>query len=149
MPIPSTITVLVAATLSGPANPPGTSTMNPEDVLRTHVETFQVALKARDLETLSSLYSDDYMLVRPDGSVLSKDEVLRDLRMGGLTFESIDLVGARVRVHANAAVLTGESRTVTSRNGKQTTAHVRLVAVYLLAAGRIRLVHFQSVALPN
>ena len=148
MPSLSTIAVL-AATLTGPVTPLGTSTVNAKDVLRTHVETFQVALKARDLDTLSSLYSDDYMLVRPDGSVLSRDEVLRDLRTGGLTFESIDLTDARVRVHGDVAVLTGESRTVTSRNGKQTTAHVRLVAVYALAAGRIRLVHFQSVALPN
>jgi ketosteroid isomerase-like protein len=53
--------------------------MNAEDVLRTHVETFQAALKARDFDTLSKLNSDDYMLVRPDGSVLSRDEVLRDL----------------------------------------------------------------------
>ena len=123
--------------------------MTPEEVLRTHVDTFQAALKASDLGTLSSLYSDDYMLVRPDGSVLSRDEVLGDLRTGGLTFESIDLTQAQVRVHGEAAVLTGESRSVSSRHGKRSSARIRLVAVYVLTGGRIRLVHFQSVALSN
>jgi hypothetical protein len=79
MPTVSRIVALAAAMLAGSGTRPGTSTMNAEDVLRTHVETFQAALKARDFDTLSKLNSDDYMLVRPDGSVLSRDEVLRDL----------------------------------------------------------------------
>ncbi len=67
----------------------------------------------------------------------------------GWSFESIALTNARVRVHGDAAVLTGESRAVTSRNGKQTTAWIRLVAVYVATGGRLQLVHFQSAALPN
>jgi ketosteroid isomerase-like protein len=39
-----------------------------EDVVRTHTE-FNRALTARDFDALSKLYADDYMLVRPDGSV--------------------------------------------------------------------------------
>jgi hypothetical protein len=34
------------------------------------------------------------MLVRPDGSVLNKGQVLKDLREQGLTFRSIDLKDA-------------------------------------------------------
>ena len=40
----------------------------------------------RDFDALSKLYADEYVLVRPDGSVLSKKEVLRDLQEGGLKF---------------------------------------------------------------
>ena len=53
--------------------------MTVEDVIRTHTEGFNRALTTHDLDALSALYADDYMLVRPDGSVLGKEDVLRDL----------------------------------------------------------------------
>jgi hypothetical protein len=37
---------------------------------------------------------------------------------------------------------------VTSRNGKDTVAHIRLLAVYVADRRGLRLVHFQSVSLP-
>jgi hypothetical protein len=43
-----------------------------DEVIRTHTEGFYGALKARDFEALSRFYAADYMLVRPDGSVLSE-----------------------------------------------------------------------------
>jgi hypothetical protein len=62
-------------------------------------------------------------LVRPDGSVLNKQEVLQDLRTNGLTFHSIELCQSKVRTYGPTAVLTGESRIVTSRNGREARAH--------------------------
>ena len=59
--------------------------MTEAEVLRTHVDLFNGALKSRDWDELAAIYSDDYMLVRPDGSVLSKEEVLKDLRVGDLS----------------------------------------------------------------
>jgi ketosteroid isomerase-like protein len=122
--------------------------MTEADVLQTHTQTFHEALKGRDLAALSALYSDDYMLVRPNGSVLSKDEVLRDLDGGGLTFQEIELTDAKVRIHSEAALLTGVSRTVSTRAGEETTARFRLIAVYVKSASGPKLVHFQSVLLP-
>jgi hypothetical protein len=58
--------------------------MTEAEVLRTHVDLFYGALESQDWDQLAAIYSDDYMLVRPDGSVLSKEEVLTDLRIGGL-----------------------------------------------------------------
>ena len=46
--------------------------MTAEDVIRTHTEGFNRALTTHDLDALSAIYADDYMLVRPDGSVLGK-----------------------------------------------------------------------------
>jgi Domain of unknown function (DUF4440) len=89
------------------------------------------------------------MLVRTDGSVLNKEEVLKDLREQRLTFHSIDLEGAIVRVLGSAAILTAESRTLSSRNGKRSQTRFRLVAVYAQESDAIRLVHFQSTTLPD
>ncbi len=57
--------------------------MTEAEVVRTHVDRFNGALKSRNWDELAAIYSDDYMLVRPDGSVLSKEEVLDDLQAGG------------------------------------------------------------------
>jgi ketosteroid isomerase-like protein len=123
--------------------------MMPEEVLRIHKEGFNRALQQQDYATLETIYSDRYMLVRTDGSVLSKEQVLKDLREQGLTFDAIDLDDVVVRVLGSAAILTAESRTLSSRNGKRSQTHFRLVAVYAQEADAIRLVHFQSTTLPE
>jgi len=48
------------------------------------------------------------------------------------------------RVYGSAGVVTGESRTVTSRNGVESRAHFRFIAVYSRDRDSLRLVHFQS-----
>src|ERR1700689_2443708 len=117
----------------------GERKMTEAEVLRTHVDLFNVALKSRDWDQLAAIYSDDYMLVRPDGSVLSKEEVLADLRTGGLAFKAIGITDVKVRIHGDNAILTAASRTVTSRQGKETKSHIRLVAIYVTDQGRPRL----------
>jgi len=123
--------------------------VTPEEVLRLHKDGFNRALQQQDYATLETIYSDRYMLVRTDGSVLNKEQVLKDLREQGLTFDAIDLDDVVVRVIGSAAILTAESRTLSSRNGKRSQTHFRLVAVYAQEADAIRLVHFQSTALPE
>jgi ketosteroid isomerase-like protein len=123
--------------------------MTEAEVLRTHVDLFNGALKSRDWDQLAAIYSDDYMLVRPDGAALSKQEVLKDLQIGGLEFKEVEVADVRVRIHGDAAILTGVSRTVTSRQAKETTSHFRLVAVYVADRSGPRLVHFQSASLAD
>jgi hypothetical protein len=122
--------------------------MTETEVRRVHTESFYGALKTRDFATLERLYSERYMLVRSDGSVLNKEQVLKDLRDQGLTFESIDLEREEIRMFGSGAILSGESRTVSSRDGRTTRAHFRLVAVYVEEEAGIRLMHFQSTNLP-
>jgi len=118
--------------------------MTVEQVLQVHSEGFNRALIQQDYDALEGIYSEMYMLVRPDGSVLNKQQVLKDLREQGLRILSIKLEDAVVRVIGSVAILSAASKTVSSRNGKESQAHVRLVAVYGQEGGAIRLVHFQS-----
>ena len=118
--------------------------MTAAQVLQVHTEGFNRALTQQNYDALEGIYSEMYMLVRPDGSVLNKQQVLKDLREQGLRIHSIELEDAVVRVVGSVAILTAASKTVSSRNGKESHAHVRLVAVYGQEGGAIRLVHFQS-----
>jgi uncharacterized protein DUF4440 len=115
-----------------------------QQVLQLHSKGFNRALTQQNYDALEGIYSEMYMLVRPDGSVLNKQQVLKDLREQGLRIHSIELEDAVVRVVGSVAILTAASKTVSSRNGKESRAHVGLVAVYGQEGGAIRLVHFQS-----
>ena len=122
--------------------------MTAEEILSIHTDTFNRALKGQDYLALEGLYAGDYMLVRPDGSVLNKEDVLQDLRSGGLRFHSIELGQADVRVYEATAVLTAEGQMVSSRNGVESRSHFRLIAVYVQQGQLIKLVYFQNTVLP-
>src|SRR3984885_2985505 len=118
--------------------------MTAEQALQLHSEGFNRALIQQDYGALEGIYSEMYMLVRPDGSVLNKQQVLKYLRAQGLRFHAIELEEAAVRGVGSVAILTAASKTLHSLNGKESQSHFRLVAVYAQEGGAIRLIHFQS-----
>jgi ketosteroid isomerase-like protein len=122
--------------------------MTKEEVIRVHREDFYGALRANDLEKLSRIYSDEYMLVRPDGSVFSKAQILDDLKTHSMSFKSIELTNEKIRIFGSAGILTGDSTITALRDGITSTSAFRLVAVYSEQNDRIELVHFQSSPLP-
>jgi ketosteroid isomerase-like protein len=122
--------------------------MTTEEVSRTHREEFYGALKKNDLEKLSQIYSDDYMLVRPDGSAFSKAQILDDLKTHAMSFSSIELMNEKIRIYGPVGVLTGDSTITAVRDGRVSKTEFRLVAVYCKQNDLIQLVHFQSSPLP-
>jgi hypothetical protein len=103
--------------------------MTAEEILSIHTDIFNRALKEQDYGAFEGLYAGDYMLVRPDRSVLNKQEVLQDLRSGELRFHSIELGETEVRMYGSAAVWTAESQAVSSRYGMESRSHFRLIGV--------------------
>jgi ketosteroid isomerase-like protein len=120
-----------------------------DEVSRAHREDFYGALRKNDLEKLSQIYSDDYMLVRPDGTAFSKTQILDDLKIHAMTLSSIELTNEKIRIYGSVGILTGDSKIATVRDGKESTTGFRLVAVYSKQSDRIELVHFQSSPLPQ
>ena len=117
--------------------------MTPEEVLR-NMEGFILALQQHDFAALGAIYSDRYMLVRPDGTVLNKEQVLKDLIEHKMAFHPIELKAAAVRLLGSVAILTAETTMLSSRDGKHTFRHVRLVAVFVQELEATRLIHFQT-----
>src|SRR5271163_2043466 len=101
-----------------------------QEVSSAHRNDFYGALRNSDLEKLSQVYSDDYMLVRPDGSEFSKAQILDDLKAHSMSFKSIELTNERIRVCGPVGILTGDSEIVTVRDGSESKSEFRLVAVY-------------------
>ena len=118
--------------------------MTAEEVLRLHTDGFNRALEQHDYAALEAIYSDRHMFVRPDGSVLNKEQVLKDLREHKVTFHPIELKGVALRLLGPAAIVTAETTTLSSRDGKHTYRHIQVVSVYAQEAEAIRLVHFQA-----
>jgi ketosteroid isomerase-like protein len=118
--------------------------MTSGEILSIHMDVFNRALREQDYAALEGLYAGDYMLVRADGSVLNRRDVLQDLRSGGLRFRSIELGQTEVRMYGSTAVLTAQTQAVSSRCGMESRSHFRLIAVYVQQGQSIKLVHFQS-----
>src|SRR5215510_6042531 len=106
--------------------------MTKDHVLKVHTDVFYATLTRQNYAAFEELYSDDYMLVPPDGSVLNKQEALEDLRSNRLRFHSIEPGQLVARVYDSTGLVTGESRTITSRDGVGSRAHFRFIAVYSL-----------------
>src|ERR1700722_6989320 len=118
--------------------------MTPEEVSRVHREDFYGALRKNDLEKLAQIYSDDYMLVRPDGSAFTRAQILDDLKTHAVSFNSIELTNEKIRIYGPVGILTGDSKITAVRDGIESSTGFRLVAIYHQQGGRIELVHFQS-----
>ena len=122
--------------------------MTSANVLRTHHDIFYRALLHREWNVLADLYADNSSLIRSNGTVLLKEAVLKDMRAEDPVSRSIQLTNIPVRLVGSVARVTGESRTVTEREGMVSKSHFRLVAVYVEDEGRLRLLHSRNTDRP-
>src|SRR5215470_2545267 len=72
--------------------------MTEDEILKIHANVFYGALRSQNYAALEELYSDDYRLVRPDGSVAEQAGSAARPAENGLTFHSIDLLQRMVRI---------------------------------------------------
>jgi NAD(P)-dependent dehydrogenase (short-subunit alcohol dehydrogenase family)/ketosteroid isomerase-like protein len=122
--------------------------MTADELVRTH-QGFNGAVVRNDLAELSKFYADDYMLVRPDGSMFSKEQILTELKAHPTNFRSIESSNEKLRVYGQVGILTGDNQTVTLRDGQESKSRSRFLAIYFKRGDRIELVHFQSNNLPS
>src|SRR5215470_15494628 len=88
--------------------------MTEDEILKIHANVFCGALKSQNYAALEELYSDDYRLVRPDGSVAEQAGSAARPAENGLMFHSIDLLHRMVRIYGST--LTGGTSGILARN---------------------------------
>ena len=102
------------------------------------------ALKTGNLPVLAKIYAEDYLLVRPNGDILSKREILADLTAHHLVFTSYTTMQLSIKVHGMVGILTTETISTALRDGKEGTVHARQVAIFIKKGKVITLTYFQS-----
>lgn len=73
-------------------------------------------------------FRNDCVLVRPDDSVLSKVQILEDLKFHPITFKELQLTNEQVRIHGSVGILTGITRTVSVWDGKESNVRSQMSA---------------------
>src|SRR5580658_6647635 len=107
-------------------------------------EEFLQALKSGDTSSVEQLYADDYILVRPNGDTLTKEQILADLRQHSMRFTSFEVSDVLIRTKGSVGILTADVRSIAVRDGFELRAHARQVAILSKENERIRISHFQS-----
>jgi ketosteroid isomerase-like protein len=113
---------------------------------RSHAsyEGFLQALKSGDTSSLERIYADDYILVRPNGDTLTKEQILADLRNHSMRFTSFDVNDVLIRTKGSVGILTADVRSIAVRDGIEIRTHARQLAILSKENGRITMLHFQS-----
>ncbi len=118
---------------SAPENtaPETTSAADVEAELKKDMETTGAALLKNDTETLANQWSDDYMVVMPDGKVYTKTERLEVFKSGEVKYEKFDISDMKARTLGNDSAVSISTIDVKGTNkGKPFEGSWRLTAVH-------------------
>ena len=102
------------------------------------------ALKA-DIGALSSLLSDDYIAIMPNGTLQTKEEALANMRSGAMRIVSLEVSDRRVRFYGTTALVTSRAE-VSGVNPKgDFSGTFRYTRVYVRnAQGKWKIVSFEA-----
>src|SRR3712207_1994518 len=95
---------LIAVAAAGLALSAESGAASPAEA-RKALDTFISAVKANDVERISSLLAEDLVYTHSTGVVESKQEYLDKLKTGHQKYAGIDLVNPKIRTYGNTAVL--------------------------------------------
>jgi len=100
-------------------------------------------LKSGDIPLIERIYADDYLLVRPNGDILNKQEILADLHRHPMTFTSFEVNDVLVRTKGSVGILTAAVRSTAVRDDVEIEAYARQLAIVSKQNERITISHFQ------
>jgi ketosteroid isomerase-like protein len=120
-----------------------------KEEVQAFYEEFLRALKSGDMTSLERIYSNDYLLVRPNGGTFGKEEILNDLRHYAMKFISFEVNDVLIRIKGSVGVLTAAVRSTEVRDGAEIKTHARQLAIVSKENERITISHFQSTNMVN
>ncbi len=101
------------------------------------------AYLARDTAALDQLLPSNFTFTRALG-ILNKQELLRMIGSGELTFEYFERSIDDVKVHFNTALVRGQDRVIGQYKEEDFSGHFRFTSTYVCTAGRWRVVASQA-----
>ena len=98
------------------------------------------AYKQGDIAILNSLLADDFIITVEEGATFSKAGYLAHCSDSNIRVLISEMSDLRVRVHGNAAIVTGAYHEKGTSKGKPYEYHDRLTDVWILMDGRWQLI---------
>jgi len=116
-------------------------------ILAAHDKRIALTI-AGDLAALSAMMTDDLTYTHSNGVEESKAEFLEALKSGKYVYREITPRDRRVRVHGDAAVVSGPCHVVIEPGGKRTEIDLYFTELYVKEAGQWRMALWHSTRLP-
>ena len=96
--------------------------------------------KQRNIDILSSLLADDFVITIEDGSIYSKAGYISHRADAGTKVQVAELSDLKVRMHGDTAVVTGAYHEKGESNGKPYEYHDRLTDIWMKVGGKWQVV---------
>jgi len=96
--------------------------------------------KQRQIDILSSLLAEDFVITVEDGHTYSKAGYISHTADSSVRVEVAEISDLKVRIHGNTAVVTGAYHEKGESNGKRYEYHDRLTDVWMKASGSWKVV---------
>ena len=136
--------ITMAAWLLTASSPP----LLPAELARAW-DSYNEATMHKDVETLSALVTDDYILVNSDTSVQDKASYLKDFAVPGFTLDPYVVEQRVYRVQGSAALTGGVFRLGWTLDGKHQERTLRIAHFWVRQGGRWRLAYTQLTRVPE
>ncbi len=116
-------------------------------VLAAQDARFAATIKA-DVAVLAAMMTDDLTYTHSSGVTETKAEFLEGVKNGRYVYRSIEAKDRRVRLHGDAAIVSGSAHIVIEPGGKRTEIDLYYTELYVKQGGAWRMALWQSTRLP-
>jgi ketosteroid isomerase-like protein len=106
------------------------------------------AIAALDMAVYDRIVADDYVVVRPDGSEMTKAQVMAAYRSGEQGYTDLAIDEVRVHVFGDTAILSARTSGLRREKGADVPNRVRYLRVFARRDGRWRPVARMAAPLP-
>jgi ketosteroid isomerase-like protein len=130
-------------------NASATSQKAVADELRQIENDWVSALKTKDVDRLGDILANDWMEMRWDGAMTSKEEVLADLKSPRNSLESFEMGPISVRLFGNTAIVTGRDSERSTDHGLDSSGEYVWTDVFVRQSGKWKAVASQSSKVPK
>jgi ketosteroid isomerase-like protein len=116
-------------------------------VLRTLHDACRAYLDA-DVQRMEALLTDDFTLTDPDGVVTTREDDLQNARAGAIRYTVFENHDMKVRLHGDAAVVTGVTKVAGTAGTTQFATRLQFTDTVVRQNGRWRVASSHVSRLP-
>ena len=131
---------------NGANNAAPQTSANTEAEVKKTLEEVAAGLAKNDADAVAKYYSDDYILITPQGTVQNKTQRLADMKSGNTKFDSFAYEDIKVRPFGNTAVATATVTAKGKTEGRDVAPKIRATLVLVKVGNEWKVVSGQATA---